>query len=106
MTIDHKVWQNIVDSKSHAVLKENVHIEYVNIGSETVWRHMQEWLDIQKNIGNDHLQRALTALATSGDFAYESLVKHKSLIDIRQAELRIIEQFSEKVRTYHSEEES
>jgi len=79
-------------------------VEYRTIELSDAWDQLQSWLKEQETEMESALVSAVDAMKFNGEYSHEALLKSKTLVDIRHAELRILRLIGAKVASYHSKE--
>ena len=104
MTLDRKEWAEL-NAAASAVKRQEAPVQVRTVEMSGVWDDLLAWLHEQVEAREEAAVQALNAFQRSGDYSYEALAKHKSLLDIRQAEMLLIQNIEAKVTAYHQIEQ-
>ncbi len=100
MPIDHLDVRSYWDKQKS---KYQPPVEYRTVEMSEAWARLREYLDEFIKDTEAMVEARMKTLCHAGDYGYESLVKQKTLVDISQAELLILEQIAKKVKSFHEE---
>ena len=100
MTIDRKEWAEL-NAAASAVKRVEAPIAIRSVEMDVVWEDMVSWIREQVKAKEEEATQAMNAFQRSGDYSHVALATHKSLLDIRQAEVLLLRNIESKVLSYH-----
>ena len=99
---DYTEWEAVTRRIREA--KSTPNVVYKTVSMSTAWQQLVEHLEAEQEVKQKQIVDVVGSFKFEKLHTHEALLGHKVLVDIYQAELRVIESLLQTVKTYQEKE--